>query len=282
MLHHVSVVASGSSPTQSILFCHGILGSGGNFRTLAKQFVEARPSYAAVLVDLRRHGQSLHETGPGEEPPVETVAACAEDLVRLAAALPLPVTAIVGHSFGGKVALAYAALSSASTTTLRDLFVLDSTPGARPLKHGSESTLDVLDALEKAPKLVPSREAFVADLRALGTSEMLARWLAMNLVRVADQTEEQYRFRLDLAAIRRLLDDYFHRDLWSVVEHPPAGLAVHLVIGGRSSVFDAHDRERAERAVVDHPDQVDLVTLPEAGHWIHVDDPQGVLNALLR
>lgn len=277
MLHHASVVASGSTPTQSILFCHGILGSGGNFRTLAKQFVEARPSYAAVLVDLRRHGQSLDEAGPGEAPPVDTVAACAEDLERLAATLPLPVTAVVGHSFGGKVALAYAARAP-----LRDLFVLDSTPGARPLKHGSESTLDVLDALEKAPKIVANRETFVAALRELGTSEMLARWLAMNLVRVADAAEEQYRFRLDLRAIRRLLDDYFQCDLWPVVEQPPAGLSVHLVIGGRSSVFDAHDRERAERAVIDHPDRVDLVILPEAGHWIHVDDPQGVLNALLR
>lgn len=274
MLHHASVVASGSTPTQSILFCHGILGSGGNFRTLAKQFVEARPSYAAVLVDLRRHGQSLDEAGS------DTVAACAEDLERLAAALPLPVTAVVGHSFGGKVALAYAAREA--PVALRDLFVLDSTPGARPLKHGSESTLDVLDALEKAPKIVASREAFVAALRGLGTSEMLARWLAMNLVRVADAAEEQYRFRLDLRAIRRLLDDYFQCDLWPVVEQPPAGLSVHLVIGGRSSVFDAHDRERAERAVIDHPDRVDLVILPEAGHWIHVDDPQGVLNALLR
>jgi pimeloyl-ACP methyl ester carboxylesterase len=90
-----------------------------------------------------------------------------------------------------------------------------------------------------------------------------------------------YTFRLDLRAIRRLLDDYFATDFWPIVSSPREGLHFHLILGGKSAVFDAQDRERAARASIDHPTQVDMQTLEEAGHWVHVDDPQGTLAALL-
>ena len=43
---------------RTIVFLHGILGSGANWRTFAKQIVTAKPRWQAVLVDLRLHGDS--------------------------------------------------------------------------------------------------------------------------------------------------------------------------------------------------------------------------------
>src|SRR4051812_35662957 len=84
-------------PKQAIAFLHGILGRGINLRMIAKRFIEARPDWAAWLVDLRGHGRSPKAT------PAPSLEAAAQDIVHLAARTELPLRAIVGHSFGGKV-----------------------------------------------------------------------------------------------------------------------------------------------------------------------------------
>lgn len=245
------------------LFLHGILGSRGNLRSLARAFVSARAGWGAVLVDLRKHGQSQ------DLDPPHTVEAAANDLREID--LDAPVGAVIGHSFGGKVALAYAA---AAPRELEEVWILDSNPGARPTARGSEATLEVLSTLEALPRRWPSREAFVERIVEAGRGELLGGWLAMNLEREGDDFE----LRLDLVAIRALLDDYFARDLWDVFESPPGDTEMHLVIGARSTVLDESDRQRAEEAAR-RSDRVHVHTL-DAGHWLHVEAPDA-LAALL-
>src|SRR5258708_5245972 len=86
----------GAQPNRAIAFLHGILGRGINLRMIARQFVEARPRWAAWLIDLRGHGRSPKST------PAPSLEAAARDVVSLAARAELPLRAIVGHSFGGK------------------------------------------------------------------------------------------------------------------------------------------------------------------------------------
>lgn len=264
-LHRTIVQARQKRPTQSMLFLHGILGSGSNLRAVATRFVEARPSWAAVLVDLRGHGRSE----PGAPP--HSLAACAEDLVRMEATLDHPVRGVAGHSFGGKVALSYHTLRP----TLQRVILLDCAPGARRDGKGSEQTLAVVKLLEQLPKQFPTRDAFVAAIQSHGYSEALAEWLAMNLAR----TPDGFALRTDLAVIRRLLDDYFGRDLWPTVE--TSGSQIDVVIGGRSTVWNEEDLRRAQRAADRAPHRVRIHRLAEAGHWVHVDEPSGVLSALL-
>ena len=59
-----TVTANGAAPSQWMFFLHGIFGSGANWRTFAKRFVEARPSWGAALVDLRMHGASQNCAPP--------------------------------------------------------------------------------------------------------------------------------------------------------------------------------------------------------------------------
>jgi pimeloyl-ACP methyl ester carboxylesterase len=76
--------------------------------------------------------------------------------------------------------------------------------------------------------------------------------------------------------MRSMLEDYFAQDLWSVIESPPGRVREHLVIGGTSLVYDATDRERAHRAATQSGGRVEVHELPDAGHWVHVDDPDGL------
>jgi len=113
----------GAQPERVIAFLHGILGRGLNLRTIARRFVEARPNWSALLLDLRGHGRSAKgSAGPSLE-------AAARDVVELARRADLPLGAILGHSFGGKVALEAARL--ADLGSLEHLISIDSVPGSR-------------------------------------------------------------------------------------------------------------------------------------------------------
>jgi esterase len=292
-LFHTAVTLTGpgsagtARPTRWVLFLHGILGSGGNWRTLAKRVLagfEARDAAAgnpqtwgAILVDLRMHGRSQHFAAP------HTVAAAAADLAQLAAAYPEPIEAVVAHSFGGKVALAY---TSARDGDLADVFIVDSTPSARDTTspRGSEGTLGVLQTLERLPASFPSRRAFeeaLADGGLPGASNQgLRTWLATNVE--ATEDGRSYRLRLELPAIRALLEDYFTVDAWPTVESPPGRVRLHVLVADRSNVLDESDRARARRAAEANPGRVFYEVIPDAGHWVHVDAPDALIAEIVR
>jgi esterase len=263
-LHYAPIAPRSGTPSRALLFAHGILGSGANLRGLAQRLVEADPSWLAVLVDLRGHGRS-----PAYTPP-HSVDACAQDLCALEPVLERPVAGIIGHSFGGKVALAYHRLRPG----LSRLGLLDSAPFARPDGAGSEETLRVIELLERAPPRFDDRAQFIAYVQAHGHSRAIADWLAMNL----ERADEGFRLRTDPTLIRALLEDYFRQDRWDVLEGSQAHTT--LVVGGRSRVWGPTDLSRAQALAARRPASFRVRVLPEAGHWVHADDPAGVSAAL--
>lgn len=279
--HTLLAPASPQAPTGAgirwMLFLHGIFGSGVNWRSFARRLQAAqgaapRLDLGAVLVDLRMHGDSQ------TLPPPHSLRSCAQDLLALEAALPGPVRAVLGHSFGGKVALAYLqARHDQGLPPLDEAWIIDSTPSARPDHRGSESTVAVLGLLrelvqdergEREGGAFPTREAFVLALTRRGIARDLAQWLAMNL---RPQPGGALHLRLDLDAMEALLADYFRVDLWEALGR--GADQVHLVAGGRSAVLSEDDRRRAQGL----GPNVHLHVLPRAGHFVHVDDPEGLL-----
>jgi pimeloyl-ACP methyl ester carboxylesterase len=265
-LHHAIVRRDAETTEHATFVLHGILGTGANLRGLAQGLLKHAPAGRAfVLVDLRMHGRSQYFVAPHD------LEACARDLSHLQQSLGWPVREVIGHSFGGKVALTFAAAHG----DLERLAMLDSAPGARTTRRGSEDTLRVLEMLEALPRTFARREDFVAEVEARGFSRMLGEWLAMNLVR----TEDVFRMRLDLSAIHALIDDYFVQDLWPALEQ--LSCRTDLVIGGRSTVFDPTERARASALAASSGGRVRVHVIEEAGHWLHVDAPDALLQALL-
>src|SRR5690349_17274119 len=89
-LAHALVLPQDGEARGLLLFLHGILGTGANWRSIAKRVISEQPGLGAVLVDLRMHGRSQHFAPP------HTVAAAAQDLVALEASLPTKVVGVVG------------------------------------------------------------------------------------------------------------------------------------------------------------------------------------------
>jgi esterase len=264
LLHHALVTAKGASPERWALVIHGILGSGTNLRSLARRLADARPEWGFVLPDLRMHGLSQGA------PPPHSLASAAADLAALERALGLSIAAAIGHSYGGKTAMAYAA---GRREPLDSLWILDASPSARPDRRRDGPTARVLDMLAEVPWPLPSRERFFAIVAEHGLSRGIGEWLAMNVRR----EEDGFRFRLDLAAIGALLDDYFAVDLWPAVEDPRVAREVHVVAGGRSEAVGAADRAR----LVGLAPRVRTHVLEGAGHWVHVDAPDALAALLI-
>ena len=236
---------------------HGIFGAGSNWRAIARKLTERRPDWGVVLVDLRQHGKS--EAG---EPPHD-VAACARDVRAVMDAMP--VDAIAGHSFGGKVMLAARALAP---PTLLQTWLLDASPSARA--EPTSGSWRVLELMERLPRTWAKRDEFVDAVVAAGHARPFAQWLAMNVV---PGENGALTLRLDLAAMREMLADYFARDLWSVALDPRLPGTVELVIAERSLTLDVGDRARLERI----PPHVNVHRV-NADHWLHIEAPGEVVE----
>jgi esterase len=257
-LSHTRVTARGGDPKLWLVVLHGIYGKGRNWGSIARRVVERRPEWGALLVDLRLHGDS-----PAMEPP-HTVAAAAADVVELVGSLDLRVAAVLGHSFGGKVALRY---SLDAPEGLRQVWVVDSTPEVRPPSGSAWRMLEVVRGL---PPEFGSRNEAVAALQEAGYAAPVAQWMAMNL----EPAGERFRWKPDMTAMEALLEDFFRTDLWKAVEAPPEGVEVHLVKATRSDVLSEEAARRADAA--EHAQVHPL----EGGHWINTDNPDGMVALL--
>lgn len=266
---HERVSAPDADPDRWMLVLHGIYGAGRNWASVARRFVRERPDWGALLVDHRGHGDST-----GFEPP-HTVDACADDLLRLVNHTGLEAAAILGHSFGGKVALRYAQRAAAHPTAphLERVWVIDSTPDART---PSGSAWAMLGVLRDHPGPFDDRDEGIAAVESRGYATPVARWMSTNLVRTDD---DRFVWRLDPDVMEALLRSFFALDAWGVVEHPPAGTDIRVVKARESSILDDEARYRLEAAGLAtgavHLHEVD------GGHWLNADNPDALQRMLL-
>lgn len=263
--HYRVVEASDSSPQKLAFVLHGALGSGQNFSRFIQRLARERPEYRYVLVDLRHHGQS------SGAPPPNTLAACAADLRALGEALGKHPEVVLGHSFGGKVAIEY---TRQGAPALEQVWVLDAVPGAQAATDSTEIS-DVIRAVRSVPVPAHSRKDVVRHLvDVAGLSSGLAEWMATNLKRQG----EQYVWVFDLDAIEQLMRDYFAVDLWGYLAEPRTRPELQLVVAERSDRWTPELRARA-RAL---PPAARVVyhELPSSGHWVHVDNPDALLRLI--
>jgi esterase len=253
----LSATKTGGGPKPLVLL-HGFLGSSRNMGTLARQLAQADPTLSVFALDLPGHGASPALPADAD------LAALARDVLVTARDLGsgAPST-VVGHSLGGRVALAACLIQPEA---IAHVTLLDITPS--PLRGATDTTV-VLDALLHAPDAGRDRDVFRVHFRQAGLSRETTEWLLLNLVPEADT----FRWRIDRGALAALHHRTGAEDLWPAVESTHV-YSVHCIRGALSPYVDANDARRLQAA----GSPVDTV---DAGHFLHVERPTEVV-ALIR
>ena len=258
----VTRVGAADGRSKSLTLMHGIYGRGRNLQSVARGVIAARPEYACWLVDLPSHGDS----GPGNHG--ETVAGLAADVLDWLDAQAIAPTALLGHSYGGKVALA---MMPSLTAQPLQVWIIDSTPETKPPSGSAWRMLEIIRGL---PSTFATREAAVAAITAAGIDVGVAQWMSTNLVRGGNG----FVWRLDLDVMERLLHDFFGTDMWPIVEAPPAGHEIHFLKASESSALSAGAVARVEASAASG--RVHLHHR-HGGHWIHAESPAVVVALLV-
>lgn len=254
MLHHFDR-GSGAPVT---LLLHGFLGTGRNLSSLARRLSERAGGLVAAC-DLRGHGGS---PPLGEDADLEALAADVVDAAQtLGEGAPVH---LVGHSLGGRVALA--ALHAAPEAFGR-VVLLDIAPGPLPVLRGPMQR--TFERLMGAPPRAASRTEMRQFFLDGEVAPSMADWVLTNLEPSADGS---VRWRFERAALARLHWGETDVDLWPIAQ--AHGKRLHLIYGGASTFVRPEDVARlgAAGARVDE--------LPGAGHFLHVDALDGLLDLL--
>ncbi len=264
-LPHVVAVGA-ETATVDVLVLHGILGSGRNLRTFAQRLAVVHPQLRLWLVDLRNHGDSQGA------PPPHTIAACCADLDALCAARKLRPAWVIGHSYGGKVAVAWAGTAPAG---LQRLWVLDSPPAGYTMAQdadgdAADNVERVIATLREIPMPLANRRDVVGEFTQRGFPESIGQWMTTNVRQAADG----YRWVFDLDAIDAMLVSYLATDTWPILESPPPGIRIDVIRAERSRRWPPDVLARF--AAIPH-DQTRLHLLPNAGHWLHVERTEALV-----
>jgi pimeloyl-ACP methyl ester carboxylesterase len=147
------------------------------------------------------------------------------------------------------------------------LTLLDIAPG--PIPPVANTLEPVLEAVLAAPDHTDGREPLRVWFTDRGISPAMADWLLMNL---EPDPAGGLRWRIDRPALAGLHARTRADDLWAAVELG----ATHTVRGGRSRFVS--DADVARFAAVG----VATDTLAGAGHFIHVDAQDALLDILYR
>jgi pimeloyl-ACP methyl ester carboxylesterase len=247
MILHVNVMGDG----KPLALLHGLFGQSANFG-LIQRGLAAR--FRVIALDLRNHGASPHA-------PRMTYADMAEDVLETLRALGALPCAMMGHSMGGKVALTAALEAPAAIAALA---VADIAPVTyRPAFRGFVAAMQ---AIPLASGLTRAQaDAMLAP--AVEAPEVRA-FLLQNL-RFGDAPA----WKIDLGEIAAALPII---EGWKNPDTSPYRGPALFIAGARSDYIRSEYRP-AIRALCP---AARFVTLKNAGHWLHADNPVGFIALL--
>lgn len=241
-----SVSVEGPADATPLVIAHGLFGSGRNFGTLARRYAEARP---VASVDLRNHGDSPWT-------PEMDYVAMGTDLARFAAETFGRPVCLLGHSMGGKAAMA-AALRAPDQVAA--LIVADIAPIA--YAHSHEAFVEAMRGVDLSRVARRSdADAMLAD--AIPEAPLRA-FILQNLV----VENGRARWRLNLDAIGAEMPNLL---TW------PDALAGRRYDGPtlfyRGGASD-YAPDTARSAIEATFPKVEIATMEGAGHWLHAERP---------
>lgn len=192
-----------------------------------------------------------------------------------------PARVVVGHSWGGRLALEYAALKAGTIDELDTLWLLDTVPGAA--NESVDQVIAAVSQIQQQQQQQQGGDSSPMDRKDL--LEALTETYGMDLA-VAQWLASSYKpgngdFGFDLKLVKDIHSEFGTQDFVGLLRkifREGTRTQVHLVRGGRNTAWSVPVLSELQVLSREFPNRFYLHVLPKAGHWVHIDDMAGLVN----
>jgi pimeloyl-ACP methyl ester carboxylesterase len=240
---------------EPLVILHGLIGMSDNWLTPAKRLAS---QFQCIMPDLRNHGNSPHS-------PDFSLELMADDLYELFQKLRIASAYVLGHSMGGRVALAFA---DKYPDLVRKLIIVD----IAPRKYsGSKSIANLLEVMCRVDFTGLSTISEIDSFLKKYIPDDRVRFLVMKNTKRAEQG---FEWKLNLPVIIENVEDL----MTPVNENMHFGKPCLFIKGGKSDFITQEDIT----LIYNLFPQVQIEIIKNADHWVHVDAPEDFINCVER
>jgi len=228
-----------------LLILHGLFGSSDNWQTFAKLISDR---YRVITLDIRNHGLSPHTDDFSYE-------LISSDILQFVEEEKLDSFFLMGHSMGGK-AVAHFALHNPGRVS--KLIILDISIKAYPPQYHIYFKAMLSMDLNRITTRTEADEWLKQDIPDV----VVRQFILKNLVR---NVEGLFRWKFNLDSLYKNYDN-----INAAIESVNPFLQPTLLISGEHSGYVKP--EDFEQMKIVFP-LITRIIIPQAGHWIHADQP---------
>ncbi len=248
----------GAGP-RTIIIIHGLYGSSDNWLSIANALEN---KYRVISIDQRNHGQSPHSNE-------HTYQAMADDLKALMVKLNIEKATLLGHSMGGKTAMRFCLEHPEMVTKL---IVVDIAPKSyASFSNYAEITANHQKIIDTLLDVDPSKFSNRRDIdKALKSKFPDKRLRAFMMKNLKKQKDGSYAWELNLKALKNNISEIMD-GFSKLPAKPEKSMPETIFIKGEKSPY-IHDDDTMVINKFFPGSQI--VTIPDAGHWIHAEQPE--------
>ncbi len=246
---HYRIVGEEGFP---LVILHGLFGFSDNWQTHAKKLSSY---FKVILVDLRNHGHSPWSDN-------FSYSLMVEDVSDVLSTLQIHKCILLGHSMGGKVAMHFA---QKYTEKLEKLIVVDIGIKAYPMHH--QHILEGIHAIDT--NQLTSRKEAEEILEKYIDSDGVRQFLLKNLYW---KDKGKLDWRMNIKVLEAQMQEILSAVPVQIVKTPT------LFIRGELSNYILDEDFQEIQDVF--PDS-DILTIENAGHWVHAEAPEIFINEVL-
>ncbi len=244
-----------------LIIVHGLYGESDNWVSIGRALAD---KYEVFIIDQRNHGNSPHA-------PEHNYTVLKNDLLGFMDRHNLRKAVLMGHSMGGKTVMF---LAASNPDRVQSMIVVDISPRSyKSTDQPSPHTLDHLNVLNAMMNvdLTKADSRMDIDMMLAGTikSQRVRQFLLKNVRRTKKKT---FEWKLNLPALRdampHILDGLDPKEFLN--GNGVTGFPALFIKGADSDYITSADSEIIQTIFP----TAELVTIPNAGHWVHAEQPE--------
>lgn len=235
-----------------LIILHGLFGFSDNWQTHGKKLAEY---FHVYLIDLRNHGHSDWS----DEISYQLMA---DDVFEFCQDKKLEDVHLIGHSMGGKVAMQFAVDHE---ELLEKLVIVDIGFKEYPMHH--EHILAGINAIDLSA--ISSRKEADKQMSQYIDNVGIKQFLLKNIYW---KEKGKMAWRMNVAVLERDMEK-----ILAPIDIDEISTPTLFIRGALSNYILEEDFESIEERFID----VEIKTIENAGHWVHAEQADEFLDALL-